>query len=199
MGEAGGLRIVRAGDGHRHQGPPRVQADPELVKTLMEMGFTKSQCKAALKMNKNNLDKCIDKLLTNGDQFIGLENSDDSGDEVDQNQRQLHEQILSEQNARAGEPKNESQQPAGSGGPGLRPMAGAGRVGPSGGQASGGFGNRPGDSSEMIMPRRAARERDSNNAGGNNMFGQPMPSQSNASSSSQSGSVPGIIRRQMRN
>lgn len=83
MGEPGGLRIVRAGEGHRHQGPPRVQADPELVKTLMEMGFTKSQCKAALKMNKNNLDRCIDKLLTNGDQFIGLENSDDSGDDVD--------------------------------------------------------------------------------------------------------------------
>jgi hypothetical protein len=42
------------------------------------MGFTKSQCKAALKANKNNLERCIDKLLTNGDQFIGIENSDDS-------------------------------------------------------------------------------------------------------------------------
>lgn len=36
-------------------------------------------------MNKNNLERCIDKLLTNGDQFIGLENSDDSADDVDQN------------------------------------------------------------------------------------------------------------------
>jgi len=58
-----------------------------MIKTLMEMGFTKSQCKAALKQNKNNLERCIDKLLTNGDQFIGLENSDESDDGVDHNQR----------------------------------------------------------------------------------------------------------------
>ena len=31
------------------------------------MGFTKSQCKAALKSNKNNLERAIEKLLTNGD------------------------------------------------------------------------------------------------------------------------------------
>ena len=42
------------------------------------MGFTKSQCKAALKQNGNNFDKALDKLLNNGDAFIGIENSDDS-------------------------------------------------------------------------------------------------------------------------
>lgn len=42
MGEPGGLRIIRAGEGHRQQAPQRARADPEMVKTLMEMGFTKS-------------------------------------------------------------------------------------------------------------------------------------------------------------
>jgi len=83
-GESGSLRIARAAENHR---PQRVRADPDMIKTLMEMGFTKSQCKAALKQNKNNLERCIDKLLTNGDQFIGLENSDESDDGVDHNQR----------------------------------------------------------------------------------------------------------------
>ena len=48
------------------------------IQTLMEMGFSKSQCKAALKSNKNNLERALEKLLANGDQFIGIENSDDS-------------------------------------------------------------------------------------------------------------------------
>lgn len=42
------------------------------------MGFSKSQCKAALKANKNSLDRALEKLLSNGDQYIGIENSDDS-------------------------------------------------------------------------------------------------------------------------
>ena len=42
MGEPGSLRIVRTGESHRHQAPQRVHADPEMIKTLMEMGFTKS-------------------------------------------------------------------------------------------------------------------------------------------------------------
>lgn len=149
-------------------------------------------------MNKNNLERCIDKLLTNGDQFIGLENSDESEDDVDQNQRHLHEQILAEHNSRGAENKNEAEAPSGNGGGGLRPaFGGGGRAGPSGGQASGGFGSRPGESSEMIMPRRAPRNQENNS--GNNAFGQGPHSQSNSSSTaSQSGSVPGIIRRQMR-
>jgi hypothetical protein len=191
-GEPAGLRIVRAGEGHRHQGPQRVRADPDAIKTLMEMGFTKSQCKAALKMNKNNIERCIDKLLTNGDQFIGLENSD-SDDDVDDNQRQLHDQILSEHNARGAESKNESQPSSASGG-GLRPLAGGGR----GGQPGGGFGARPGDSSEVIAPRRGPRNQGNSGAGGN-ALSQPHPQSSSSNASSQSGSVPGIIRRQMRN
>lgn len=63
----------------------------------MEMGFTKSQCKAALKRNKNDVERCIDKLLTNGDQFIGIENSDDSDGGVDQNQQQIHDSIMQSQ------------------------------------------------------------------------------------------------------
>ena len=60
--------------------------------TMMDMGFSKSQCKAALKQNGNNFDKALDKLLTNGDAFIGIENSDDSGDEeVDPNAESLRE------------------------------------------------------------------------------------------------------------
>lgn len=42
----------------------------------MEMGFSKSQCKAALKKFFNNFDRALDALLNNGDQFIGVENSD---------------------------------------------------------------------------------------------------------------------------
>lgn len=45
------------------------------------MGFTKSMAKAALKQNGNNFEKSLDKLLTNSDQFIGLDNSDDSNEE----------------------------------------------------------------------------------------------------------------------
>jgi hypothetical protein len=33
----------------------------------MEMGFSKSQCKAALKANKNNIERALEKLLANGD------------------------------------------------------------------------------------------------------------------------------------
>ena len=66
-----------------------------MISTLMDMGFTRSQCKAVLKQTKNDLDKSLDKLLTNGDAYIGIENSDDSGDEgggVDS--RQMQEQRL---------------------------------------------------------------------------------------------------------
>lgn len=44
----------------------------------MEMGFSKSMCKAALKKNKNNIDRSLDQLLSNPDQFIGVDNSNDS-------------------------------------------------------------------------------------------------------------------------
>lgn len=44
----------------------------------MEMGFTKSMCKAALKKCRNHIDRSLDQLLTNPDQFIGVDNSDDS-------------------------------------------------------------------------------------------------------------------------
>lgn len=56
----------RPSGGHRSSNQ-RIKADPEKIQTLMEMGFTKSQCKAALKRNNNNVDRCIDKLLENGD------------------------------------------------------------------------------------------------------------------------------------
>ena len=46
----------------------------------MEMGFSRSQCKAALKDNRNNFERALDKLLTNGEQYIGVEDSDDSGE-----------------------------------------------------------------------------------------------------------------------
>ena len=55
-----------------------------MITTLMDMGFTRSQCKAALKQNRNDLEKSLDKLLTNGDAYIGIENSDDSGNEASQ-------------------------------------------------------------------------------------------------------------------
>ena len=67
---------------------------------MMDMGFTKSQCKAALKQNGNNFDKALDKLLTNGDAFIGIENSDDSADDEgpgdslrEREERELQQQI----------------------------------------------------------------------------------------------------------
>lgn len=47
------------------------------------MGFSKSQCKAALKANKNNLERALEKLLANSDQYIGIENSEDS--DINQN------------------------------------------------------------------------------------------------------------------
>ena len=56
----------------------RVRADPGLVQNLMEMGFSRSQCKAALKDNRNNFERALDKLLNNGEQYIGVEDSDDS-------------------------------------------------------------------------------------------------------------------------
>ena len=80
----------RPSGGHRHS-HQRIKADPEKIETLMAMGFTKSQCKAALKRNNNNIDRCIDKLLENGDQFIGVENSDDSGDGVQPNSNPFSE------------------------------------------------------------------------------------------------------------
>lgn len=50
MSDGGNVRIIRTGEsGRHHQAPSRIKADPDLVKTLMEMGFSKSQCKAALK------------------------------------------------------------------------------------------------------------------------------------------------------
>ena len=61
--------------------PRRAKADPALIKTMMDMGFSKSQCKASLKQNGNNFDRALDKLLNNGDQYIGVENSDDSDGE----------------------------------------------------------------------------------------------------------------------
>mmetsp|Transcript_7697 Transcript_7697/g.11934 ORF Transcript_7697/g.11934 Transcript_7697/m.11934 type:complete len:82 (+) Transcript_7697:1529-1774(+) len=76
--------------------PPRqFHADPNLVTQLMEMGFTKAQCKAALKKTKNNMERALDQLLNNGDQFLGLDNSNDSVDqELVEEQRMLEEQIL---------------------------------------------------------------------------------------------------------
>lgn len=68
-----------------------------MISTLMDMGFTKSQCKAVLKQTKNDLEKSLDKLLNNGDAYIGLENSDDSADEGDASQAesaQMREQRL---------------------------------------------------------------------------------------------------------
>ena len=75
----------------------RVKADPSMISTLMDMGFTKSQCKAVLKQTKNDLEKSLDKLLNNGEAYIGLENSDDSADEGDASQAesaQMREQRL---------------------------------------------------------------------------------------------------------
>ena len=55
---------------------PPVNADPGKVQQLMEMGFSKAMCKAALKKHKNNVDRALDNLLTNGDEFIGVNDSD---------------------------------------------------------------------------------------------------------------------------
>ena len=72
------------GPGSRIQishGPPREhKPKPEHIEQLMEMGFSKSQCKAALKKNHNKVDRALDKLLQNPDQFIGV-GSDDDDDE----------------------------------------------------------------------------------------------------------------------
>lgn len=65
-----------------------------MITTLMDMGFSKSQCKAVLKQTKNDLEKSLDKLLTNGDAYIGIENSDDSGEENAGDSRQMQEQRL---------------------------------------------------------------------------------------------------------
>lgn len=54
-----------------------------MISTLMDMGFSRSQCKAVLKQTKNDLEKSLDKLLNNGEAYIGLENSDDSDDNND--------------------------------------------------------------------------------------------------------------------
>ena len=51
----------------------------------MEMGFTKSMCKAALKRHNNNMDRALDKLLENSDPYIGVENSESSDEEADLN------------------------------------------------------------------------------------------------------------------
>ena len=47
----------------------------------MDMGFSRSQCKAALKRNHNNVERALDKLLENGDQYIGIDDSDGEDDE----------------------------------------------------------------------------------------------------------------------
>ena len=56
----------------------RIRADKNHLKTLMEMGFSKSMCKAALKKYKNNIERSLDQLLANPDQFVGVDNSNDS-------------------------------------------------------------------------------------------------------------------------
>lgn len=62
----------------------------------MDMGFSRSQCKAALKKFRNNIDRALDALLMNGEQFIGVDNSEDSGEEgranaVDPTQQLIHQ------------------------------------------------------------------------------------------------------------
>ena len=44
----------------------------------MDMGFAKSICKTALKKNRNNLEKSLEQLISNPNQFVGIDNSDDS-------------------------------------------------------------------------------------------------------------------------
>ena len=43
------------------------------------MGFSRSQCKAALKRHRLNVEVALDKLLENSDRFIGVDS--DSEDE----------------------------------------------------------------------------------------------------------------------
>ena len=45
----------------------RIHADKNHIKTLMEMGFSKSMCKAALKKYRNNIERSLDQLLANSD------------------------------------------------------------------------------------------------------------------------------------
>ena len=45
------------------------------------MGFARSQCKAALKKHRNNVEVALDQLLENGDQFIGVNDSESDGEE----------------------------------------------------------------------------------------------------------------------
>jgi len=70
-----------------------IKADEGKVKQLMEMGFTKPMCKAALKKHRNNVDRALDNLLMNGDEFIGAADSegDDAGagGGIDQTQQAL--------------------------------------------------------------------------------------------------------------
>jgi hypothetical protein len=47
----------------------------------MDMGFARSQCKAALKKHRNNVEVALDQLLENGDQFIGVNDSESDGEE----------------------------------------------------------------------------------------------------------------------
>ena len=75
------MQFLMEGFHSRAANPRTTKADPALIQNLMEMGFSKSMCKAALKRNNNNFDRALDKLLSNGDQFIGVENSEDSAEE----------------------------------------------------------------------------------------------------------------------
>jgi hypothetical protein len=58
------------------------RADPGLIARLMEMGFSKSMCKAALKKNGNNFERALDKLLENPDPYIGVEKSDSEEEQM---------------------------------------------------------------------------------------------------------------------
>ena len=58
------------------------RADPGLIARLMEMGFSKSMCKAALKKNGNSFERALDKLLENPDPYIGVERSDSEGEQI---------------------------------------------------------------------------------------------------------------------
>mmetsp|Transcript_16951 Transcript_16951/g.28701 ORF Transcript_16951/g.28701 Transcript_16951/m.28701 type:complete len:174 (-) Transcript_16951:127-648(-) len=92
-GESRGQAIVFE-SASQARAEPIVHADPSMVQQLADMGFTKSQCKAALKKFNNNMERSLDQLLNNGSQFIGLENSDDSIDqELIDEQRILQQQI----------------------------------------------------------------------------------------------------------
>jgi uncharacterized UBP type Zn finger protein len=88
MSERERPQIVFASQNRHHSRHSRpmvreIKADKQLITNLMEMGFTKSMCKAALKKNNNNFERSLDKLLENSDPFIGVENSESSADEVD--------------------------------------------------------------------------------------------------------------------